>query len=60
MPRTEMRCTMPFCEMKTSSWCSRTTSAPASAPLASVCWIVLTPLAPREVLRYSSIEVRLP
>ena len=45
--RTAMRWTMPFWEMNTSWWCSRTTSAPARRPLASVCWIVLTPLAPR-------------
>ena len=51
---------MPFWEMKTSSWCSRTTSEPASRPLASVKAIVFTPLAPREVSRYSSIEVRFP
>jgi hypothetical protein len=47
MPRTLVRCTMPLCEMKTSSWCSRTISAPASAPLRSVIWIVFTPFVPR-------------
>ena len=60
MPRTEVRWTMPFWEMKTSSSCSRTTMAPASRPLASVKVIVLTPLAPRDVSRYSSTDVRLP
>ena len=60
IPRTAVRWTMPSWEMNTSSWCSRTTSAPPSAPLASVSLIVMTPLAPRDVLRYWSIRVRLP
>ena len=47
MPRTLVRCTIPLCEMNSSSWCSRTISAPASAPLRSVSWIVLTPFVPR-------------
>jgi hypothetical protein len=51
---------MPFWEMNTSSSCSRTTRAPESRPLASVNVIVFTPLAPRDVSRYSSIDVRLP
>src|ERR671916_412955 len=58
MPRTPVRWTIPFCEMKTSSSCSRTTSAAASRPLVSVNVIVFTPLAPRAVRRYSSIGVR--
>ena len=60
MPPAAVRWTMPPTLMNTSSWCSRTTSAPPSAPFCSVRPIVLTPLAPRLVLRYWSIWVRLP
>ena len=60
MPLTPVRWIIPFCEMNTSSWWGRTTSAPARPPLASVSLIVRTPLAPRDVLRYWSIFVRLP
>src|SRR6476660_4450225 len=60
IPRTPVRCTIPSWEMKTSSWCGRTTSAAARPPRFSENLIVCTPLAPREVLRYSATGVRLP
>src|SRR5205807_8977987 len=60
MPPAPVRWTMPPTLMNTSSWCSRTTSAPASPPLRSVSPIVFTPLAPRLVLRYWPICVRFP
>ncbi len=60
MPLTLVRWIIPCWEMKTSSWCGRTTSAPARPPFVSVSLIVSTPFAPRDVLRYWSIFVRLP
>jgi hypothetical protein len=47
MPLTPVRWTIPVWEMNTSSWCSRTTSAPTSAPFLPVIVIVLTPIVPR-------------
>src|ERR1700722_16703553 len=60
MPAAEVRWTIPPTLMKTSSWCSRTTSAPARPPFFSVSPIVFTPLAPRLVLRYWRIWGGLP
>ena len=60
MPFTPVRWTMPFCEMKTRSWCSRTISAPASMPFFSVRPMVFTPMVPRPFTGYSSMSVRLP
>jgi len=50
MPLTGVRWTMPFCEMKTSSKCSRTISAPARPPFFSVSWMVFTPIVPRPLI----------
>ena len=60
MPPTEVRWTIPFWEMKSSSWCSWTISAPARPPFFSVSFAVSTPLVPRPLTGYSATGVRLP
>ena len=57
---TPVRCTIPFWEMKISSWCGRTIRAPASLPFFVVSFAVSTPLVPRPFTGYSVIGVRLP
>src|SRR5262245_14255031 len=47
IPSTEVRCTIPFCEMKISSWPSRTTRAPARPPFLATSLMVSTPFVPR-------------
>ena len=47
IPPALVRWTMPFWEMNSSSWCSRTISAPARPPFFSVSLIVSTPFVPR-------------
>ena len=60
IPLAEVRWTIPFWEMKSNSWCSRTISAPARPPFFSVSFAVRTPFVPRPLRGYSAIEVRLP
>ena len=60
MPPALVRWTIPFWEMKSRSWCSRTISAPARPPFFSVILIVRTPLVPRPLTGYSVTAVRLP
>src|SRR5262245_3127727 len=47
IPSTDVRCTIPFCEMKISSWPSRTTRAPARPPFFATSLMVSTPFVPR-------------
>ncbi len=60
MPPALVRWTIPFWEMKSRSWCSRTIRAPARPPFFAVSFAVSTPLVPRPLTGYSETWVRLP
>ena len=57
---TVVRMTMPSVVISISSWSGRATLRPTTAPVFSVTFMLMMPLPPRWVTRYSPAFVRLP